>query len=82
MVPGRDFYFSFSVSSKNILGSHWQLFPKNSENREGNLPLSNLNLTFNEHPSLRISDYPLAKEYPGGFFFANQKITGNSNPLA
>jgi hypothetical protein len=72
MVPGRDFYFSFSVSSKNILGSHWQIFPKNSENWEGDLPISNLNFRFNEHPSLCIPDYPLARKHPGELFFANQ----------
>jgi hypothetical protein len=82
MVPGRDFYFSFSVSGKNILGSHWQLFPKNSENREDILPLSNLNITFNEHPSLRISDSLLAEAYLGELLFVQQKITGDTNPLA
>jgi hypothetical protein len=82
MVPGRDFYFSFSVSSKNILRSHWPFFPKNSENKEVDFPISILNLTFPEHPSLRIPDDPSAKNHPEGRFVANQKTAGNSNPLA
>jgi hypothetical protein len=82
MVPGRDFYFSFSVSSKNILRSPWQFFQKNSENREVDFPLSILNLTFHEHPSLCIPDDSLAEEYPGERFVANQNIANNSNPSA
>jgi len=51
MVPGRDFYFSFSVSGKNILGSPWHFFPENREIRESVFPFSNLHLTFNENPA-------------------------------
>jgi hypothetical protein len=79
MVPGRDFYFSFSVSGKNILGSHWHFSPKNREIRESVSPVSNLHLTFYENPARFIPKHPRGKKDHGVPFFETGKIAGNSN---
>jgi hypothetical protein len=79
MVPGRDFYFSFSVSGKNILGSHWHFFPKNREIRESVFPVSNLRLTFYENPARFNPRHPRGKKDRGVPFFEAGKTAGNSN---
>jgi len=81
MVPGRDFYFSFSVSNKNILRSHWQFFPENSENREDDFSISNLDLTFGKHPALFAPAHLLEEKDPG-VSSAKRKTAWISTPLA
>jgi hypothetical protein len=79
MVPGRDFYFSFSVSGGKILGSHRHFFPKNREIRESVFPVSNLHLTFYKNPAPFIPKHPRGKKDPGVSFFETEETAGSSN---
>jgi hypothetical protein len=81
MVPGRDFYFSFSASSKDILRLHREFFPKNSENREGDFFISKLDLTFGKHPALFASAHLIEEKDPD-VPSAERKTAGTSISLA